>query len=251
MTVTLKVTVTLRGFRQEIYYLNNITTSLSPRQKLFGIIRPVTTKRTNEQWLTELEPDHPQYETAVADLSKILLRGLERGLLSQIRTSALEFDTQAEDFAKEAVLKVLAKRDTFAGRSKFTTWAHKIAISVALTELRRKRWQDSSLNSLTESDSGDYTPSFVADSAPTPENKTARTELLTYVQKLIQNDLTERQRTALVDSIIQGKTTNQIAQKLKMKPNAVYKLLHDARVRLKKSLARDGYTPSDILQVFD
>lgn len=211
----------------------------------------MTTKRTNEQWLSELIPGHPHYETAVADLSQILLRGLKRGLLSQVRTSALEFDTQAEDFAQEAVLKVLDKIDTFAGRSKFTTWAHKIAISVALTELRRKRWQDSSLNSLTESESGDYTPSFVADSAPTPENKTARNELLTYVQNLIENDLTERQRTALVNSIIQGKTTNQIAQELNMKPNAVYKLLHDARVRLKKSLARDGYTPNDILQVFD
>ena len=211
----------------------------------------MTIKRTNEQWLAELQPEHPQYETAVADLSNLLTKGLRRGLLSQVRTSALEFDTQAEDFAQEAVLKVLEKLYTFAGRSKFTTWAHKIAISVALTELRRKRWQDSSLNSLTETESGDYTPSFVADNAPTPEEKTARAEILTYVQQLIENDLTERQRTALVDSIVQGKTTNQIAKELKMKPNAVYKLLHDARVRLKKSLAKDGYTPSDILQVFD
>ena len=219
--------------------------------QVFGIIPDVTTKRTNDQWLAELQPQHPQYETAVADLSLLLTNGLRRGLLSQVRTSALEFDTQAEDFAQEAVLKVLEKLHTFAGRSKFTTWAHKIAISVALTELRRKRWQDSSLNSLTETDNGDYTPSFVADEAPTPENRTARAELLQYVQNLIENDLSERQRTALIDSIIQGKTTNQIAAKLEMKPNAVYKLLHDARVRLKKSLAQDGYTPSDILQVFD
>ncbi len=209
------------------------------------------TKRTNEQWLTELQSEHPQYETAVADLSKLLTNGLRRGLLSQVQTSALEFDTQAEDFAQEAVIKVLEKLDTFAGRSKFTTWAHKIAISFALTELRRKRWQDSSLHSLTESENGDYTPSFVADEAPTPEKRTARKELLTYVQNLIENDLTDRQRTALLDSIVQGKSTDQIAKKLDMKPNAVYKLLHDARVRLKKSLAQDGYTPSDILQVFD
>lgn len=210
-----------------------------------------TTKRTNEQWLAELQSEHPQYETAVADLSRLLTNGLRRGLLSQVKTAALEFDTQAEDFAQEAVLKVLENLETFAGRSKFTTWAHKIAISVALTELRRKRWQDSSLNSLTETDSGDYTPSFVADEAPTPENRTARAELLKYIQNLIENDLTERQRTALVDSVIKGKSTNQIAKQLDMKPNAVYKLLHDARLKLKKSLAQDGYTPGDILQVFD
>ena len=225
--------------------------SLPPTRKKTGIINYVTNKRTNEQWLAELQPEHPQYETAVADLSLLLTNGLKRGLLSQVKTSAPEFHTQAEDFAQEAVLKVLDKLDTFAGRSKFTTWAHKIAISVALTELRRKRWQDSSLNSLTETASGDYTPSYVADDAPTPETRTARAELLTYVQNLIENELTDRQRTALVDSVIRGKSTNQIANKLKMKPNAVYKLLHDARVKLKKRLAQDGYTPAEILQVFD
>ena len=71
------------------------------------------------------------------------------------------------------------------------------------------------------------------------------------MQNLIENELTDRQRTALVDSVIRGKSTNQIANKLKMKPNAVYKLLHDARVKLKKRLAQDGYTPAEILQVFD
>lgn len=212
----------------------------------------MTTKRTNEQWLAELQPEDPNYETAVSDLSTLLTNGLRRGLLARVKTPAPEFDTQAEDFAQEAVLKILEKLDTFAGRSQFTTWAHKIAISVALTELRRKRWQDSSLDGLTESDGGgDYTPSFVADEAPTPEHRTARVELLTYVQGLIENDLTDRQRTALVDSVIQGKTTNQIARNLDMKPNAVYKLLHDARMKLKKRLAQDGYTPGDILQAFD
>ncbi len=212
----------------------------------------MTTKRTNDQWLAELQSAHPNYDTAVSDLSTILTNGLRRGLLARVKTAAPEFHTQEEDFAQEAVLKILDKLDTFAGRSKFTTWAHKIAISVALTELRRKRWQDSSLNSLTESDGGgDYTPSFVADEAPTPENRTARTELLGYVQTLIENDLTERQRIALIDSVINGKSTNQIANNLEMKPNAVYKLLHDARVKLKKSLAKDGYTPGDILQVFN
>ncbi|NOH03849.1 MAG: hypothetical protein HND47_18735 [Chloroflexi bacterium] len=34
--------------------------------------------------------------------------------------------------------------DTFEGRSLFTTWVHKIAIRIALTELRRKRWRDAS-----------------------------------------------------------------------------------------------------------
>ncbi len=208
------------------------------------------TNRTNEQWLTELNADHPEHETAVSDLYTILVNGLQRGLLGRIKTSALEFDSLAEDFAQEALLKVIDKRHTFAGLSKFTTWAHKVAVSVALTELRRKRWQDNSLNSITETDSGDYTPSFMADKAPQPDNVAERTEMLSYVDTLIQQDLTEKQRTALVASIIDDKTTNEIAAMMDMKPNAVYKLLHDARVRLKKSVARDGLTPQEIIVIF-
>ena len=209
------------------------------------------TNRTNDQWLTELQPDHPNHETAVNDLYQILVNGLQRGLLNQVKTSALEFDSHAEDFAQDALLKILDKRDTFAGLSKFTTWAHKIAVSVALTELRRKRWQDNSLNSMTETETGDYTPSFIADSAPQPDNATERSEMLAYVDNIIQQDLTEKQRTALVAAIIEDKSTNEIASMMSMKPNAVYKLLHDARVRLKKSLERDGLTPKEILVIFE
>lgn len=209
------------------------------------------TTRTNEQWLAELQSDHPNHETAVSDLYQILVNGLQRGLLNQVQTSALEFDSLAEDFAQEALLKILEKLDTFAGLSKFTTWAHKIAVSVALTELRRKRWQDNSLNSMTETESGDYTPSFIADDAPRPDNITERTEMLSYVDSIIEEDLTEKQRTALVASIIEDKTTNEIAKMMDMKPNAVYKLLHDARVRVKKSLERDGLTPKEILVIFE
>ncbi len=209
------------------------------------------TTRTNEQWLAELQSDHPNHETAVSDLYQILVNGLQRGLLNQIQTSALEFDSLAEDFAQEALLKILEKLNTFAGLSKFTTWAHKIAVSVALTELRRKRWQDNSLNSMTETESGDYTPSFIADNAPQPDNVTERAEMLSYVDSIIEEDLTEKQRTALVASIIEDKTTNEIAKMMDMKPNAVYKLLHDARVRVKKSLERDGLTPKEILVIFE
>jgi len=207
-------------------------------------------ERTNEEWLVQLTPDHPQHQTAIADLRQILLRGLKRGLVNRVRTSALEFDGLAEDFTQEALLKILEKKDTFAGRSKFTTWAHKVAVSIALSELRRKRWQDNSLESMTASETGDYTPGFIADPAPQPENQTERRELLQQVRELINKDLTEKQRTALMAAIVEGKSTNDIARELEMKPNAVYKLLHDARVKLKKQLLVAGLTPVEVLASF-
>ncbi len=208
-------------------------------------------KRTNEQWLTELAESGPSREKALTDLHQVLLSGLKRGLLGQINTNAPEFETQAEDFVQEATLKILDKLDTFAGRSQFTTWAHKIAVSVALTELRRKRWQDNSLDGMLTTDEGEYTPKFIADKAPPPEKATEQAEMLAHVQRLIDEGLTDKQKMVLETAVIQGKSTNEVAQIMDMKPNAIYKLLHDARVRLKKELEAEGLTTTDILAVFE
>ncbi len=211
-------------------------------------------KRTNKEWLHQLgNPEGADFETAVADLRQILLNGLQRGLMRRVNTSALEFETLAEDFVQEALVKILDKLHTFAGRSQFTTWAHKITVSVALTELRRKRWQNHSLEELTQSDDGgDYTPSLIADkNVLQPENATERGEMIARVNRLIEYELTDKQRTAIVSAVIEGNSTQEVAAKMNMKPNAVYKLLHDARSRLKKILDREGLTPAEIIAVFE
>lgn len=208
-------------------------------------------KRTNEEWLEALRDASHAREAALADLHDILVSGLRRGLLNRVNTAAPEFETMAEDFVQEALLKILDNLDTFAGRSLFTTWAHKIAVSVALTELRRKRWQDKSLEGIVETESGIYTPGFTAHPDPEPENAAERAEMLAYVQRLIDEGLTERQRTVLTELVINGQSTTAVAAKMNMKPNAVYKLLHDARVRLKQHLADRGLTPADVIAVFE
>lgn len=207
--------------------------------------------RTNEQWLSDLQSSSPNYNEAIVDLRNILLNGLQRGLLGQVNTSAPEFETQAEDFVQEAILKILDKMHTFAGRSKFTTWAHKVAVSVALTELRRKRWQDKSLNGIVETDSGDFTPQFMADHKPSPEKLAEQAELMKQIEHIIANSLTDKQRQALVASTINGLSAAEVAKIMNMKPNAVYKLLHDARLRLKRILSEEGLTTEEVLAVFE
>jgi RNA polymerase sigma-70 factor, ECF subfamily len=101
-------------------------------------------ERTNEEWLQALTSTGSARVAALNDLRDVLVRGLRRGLLGRVNTSAPDFDALAEDFVQEALLKILDNLPTFAGRSKFTTWAHKITVHVALSELRRKRWQDAS-----------------------------------------------------------------------------------------------------------
>ena len=207
--------------------------------------------RTNEEWLADLKADGPSRQQALADLHDILLRGLRLGLLRRINTNAPEFETQAEDFVQEALLKILDNIDSFAGRSKFTTWAHKIASSVALTELRRKRWQDSSLDAIMETDDGIFTPSFAADPSPKPEKALAQAQMLRRVNQIINEDLTNKQRTALVASVIDGKSGAEVADMMDMKANAVYKLIYDARSKLKSQLEDEGLSPAEILAIFN
>ena len=208
------------------------------------------TERTNEEWLNALRLNGHSQEEALTDLRILLTRGLQRGLLGRVDTAAPEFETQAEDFVQEALLKILAKLDSFAGRSKFTTWAHKITVHVALSELRRKRWKDSSLEQLTERDNSEFTPSFTADPAPQPDNVAERHDILARINRIIEEDLTDKQRVVMQTAVIQGRTTQEVAQLMDMKPNAVYKLVHDARLRLRKRLEEENLPPSEVMAVF-
>ncbi len=182
------------------------------------------------------------------DLRTILMRGLRYGLISQVNTSGPEFEPLADDFIQEALLKILANLDTFRGNSKFTTWAHKITVRVALTELRRKRWQDRSLDDML-SDESPF--SFSApDDAPTPDMLAERSDLMRHLMQVIDEELTEKQRQAMVLVPINGMPVAEAAAHLGMNRNAFYKLLHDARLRLKKRLEKDGMDAADILASF-
>jgi len=209
-----------------------------------------TRTRTNEEWVEDLREPGPRRDAALDDLRLVLANGLHRGLIGQVDTSAPEFESLADDFVQEALLKVLDNLDTFAGRSLFTTWANKIALNIGLTELRRKRWRDSSLDQLTQTDDGEYTPSFVADPSPRPEDLTERRELMRYVNRLITEELTEKQRTALTAVVVQGKPLSEVAFQMNSNQNAIYKLVFDARQRLRRRMAEDGLTPEDVIATF-
>lgn len=204
--------------------------------------------RTNEEWLTDLTGANR--DQAIQDLHQLLVRGLRFTLSSQTRDNVEQL---AEDFAQEAVLKILDKLDSFRGESQFTTWAQKIAARVAFTELRRKRWQDSSLEELTQSRDGLtlFDSKILADSGPGPEELTTQQGMVNLVRRILQEELTERQREAMVAVMINGVPLEIAAEQLNTNRNALYKLLHDARLKMKQGLERENLTAQDVLSVFE
>ncbi|MBW7884610.1 MAG: sigma-70 family RNA polymerase sigma factor [Caldilineaceae bacterium] len=205
------------------------------------------TDRTNEQWITALQGQ--AREAALEDLRSLLLRGL-RGALAG--TSKV-VDADLEDFVQEALIKILGDLDSFRGKSRFATWAQKISVRVAYSELRRKRWQDWSLEGMasgTEGLSGELMAALLADSTVSPEQQAVRNMLLGIVRRTITEKLTERQRFALVMAVVHGVPMEEIARRMGTNRNALYKLLHDARSRLKQELLASGLQIDEILEAF-
>lgn len=191
--------------------------------------------RSNAEWLADLAAEGPALDGALRDLRPILLRALHVTLAPRVDRGA---DALADDLVQDALLQVRDRAGQFRGDARFTTWAQKVAVHLAFSELRRKRWEDVPLDAI------------VADppSAPEPaaDVTMANAEAAALVRSLIASELTERQSTAL-QAYLGGMPMEQIAEKLDTNRNALYKLLHDARLRLRKAFEARGLTPDDLL----
>src|SRR5262245_5322462 len=200
-------------------------------------------QRTNEAWLSDLRSNGLEREAALEDLRVIVQKGLPYALSRWLSPDQPQFSALIDEVTQETLLRVLDQLNTFEGRSLFTTWVHKIAIRIALTELRRKRWRDASLDELTENEDAPPPPGLLADPQASPETSAERKDMLERVRRILQEELTPKQREALTLLGLQDIPMDEAAKKMKTNRNALYKLLHDARLRLKKRLSLEELTP--------
>lgn len=192
--------------------------------------------RDNDTWLAELRA---QDESALVQLREILVRNLGRALSDHHRAD----EAFLEDVAQDAVLRILDRLDQFQGRSRFTTWSTTIAIRLAMTELRRRRWRDVSLDAVIAD--SNFDPTATIDDSTSPSGQLDRAAIFTALHDAIQSALTEKQRTALLAEL-KGMPQDEIARHLGSNRNAVYKLTHDARKKLKQHLQAAGYSAADV-----
>jgi RNA polymerase sigma-70 factor (ECF subfamily) len=208
--------------------------------------------RTNEEWLTDLKSEDERKALALADLRTIIAAGLPYALSKYLTPDNPQFQPLVEEVTQDTLLRVLDRLDSFEGRSRFTTWVHKIAVRIALTELRRRRWRDFSLDSLIEeNEERPSLKSLMIDPSPNPDTLTQQSDMMLRIGRLINEELTDKQRQAMVAAAIEGVPLEEIARRMNMNRNALYKLLHDARLRLKRRLASEGLTTDDVWAAFD
>jgi RNA polymerase sigma-70 factor (ECF subfamily) len=207
-------------------------------------------KRTNEEWIADLRAGGDRQAQALEDLRAIILRGLPYAIAGRIAPNSPESEALVEEVVQETLMRVLEYLDSFEGRSQFTTWAHKIAVRAALTELRRVRWREVPLPEMTMDDDMDTSYRELPDHQASPEDQVDQKEMMKRVNRIIMEELTEKQRKALM-ATMEGFPLEEAAQRLGMNRNALYKLMHDARLRLKKRLEKDGLSPQEVLSVFE
>lgn len=210
----------------------------------------MTSTRDNNMWLRNLRAGGAERDAALVDLRALLLRALPNGIAGWLSPQNPEFEPFIEDTAQETLLRVLNGLDTFEGRSQFTSWVYKISIRVALNELRRRKWRNVSLEGLMEDEADDSGPHQLSASEPGPETVVERADILQRVQQIAMEELTERQRVAMHAINMQGVPMGEVARRMGTNRNALYKLLHDARLRLKHRLEREGLPPKELLEMF-
>ena len=196
---------------------------------------------TDAELYKALGADGPERELAIVQLRELLVRGVSSSLIGRYGKPI-----SVEDVVQDALIKILSALDQFQGKSAFTTWAMTVAIRIGISDLRRRYHADQPLDAFN----GDKAEQFelIVSESSSPASTQAKQELLQVFQDLINHRLTDKQRV-VIRAYLSEFSSDGIANALGMNRNAVYKLLHDARMRLKDGLAAAGYSAEDVLSL--
>lgn len=207
--------------------------------------------RDNAAWLADLQGEAAERDDALADLNSLLVKRLPYGVSRYLSSSDPQFQALVEDTIQETLMRVINRLDSFEGRSQFTTWVYKIAIHIALNDLRLSRWRNVSLDALdTEAENPQPLLAYMASTDPSPETMSEQQDLMGFIMKLIGEELTSRQQAAIVAVSFQGVPMEEVARRLNTNRNALYKLIHDGRMRLKRRLEQEGLSPEELMTLF-
>jgi RNA polymerase sigma-70 factor (ECF subfamily) len=151
----------------------------------------------------------------------------------------VELDELAQEAADDAAVSVLRRLGDFRGESSFRTWAYKFALLEAAVKVRRRAWRDREVTLEPEN------WERLAHAGPGPDDDAESAELFEAVREGIRTALTPRQRQVLVAVVLEGVPIDVLAERLDSNRNALYKMLHDARRRLREHVAAAGFSEAN------
>jgi RNA polymerase sigma-70 factor, ECF subfamily len=211
------------------------------RTESSAVALPPELDAESRSWIDGLRATGTEHARALERLHDLLLRAAyaearRRGhLYPQI--GGTELDDLCRQAADDSVVAVTAKLDGYRGASRFTTWAYAFAIFEISTKLRRHAWRRGRIPTADD----DATWDRLAESAGSAQTKAESAELLRALRRAIAEELTPRQRQVFVAVALNDVEIDVVAGQLDSTRGAVYKVLHDARAKLRGRLEREGH----------
>ena len=191
------------------------------------------------EWVRTLSSFGAEREAALARLHELLLRIARREThrrSSQLRVTGPELDDLAYQAAADALLGITGKLGQFRGESRFTSWAYKFVIFEVSTKIGRHFWRNPSVP--LDAEDWDRLPDRLG---PQPAQESERRELTDALRHAVDNELTQRQRQVFVAIVLNGVPLDALVAELGSTRGAIYKIMFDARRKLRAILAANGY----------
>lgn len=198
-----------------------------------------STSADSQRWLCVLRADSPEREQGVAELHGLLLRAARAELQrrsGRLQVTGPELDDLAHQAAADALLAILTKIGEFRGESRFTTWAYKFVILEVSTKLGRHFWRAPTV-ALQPQDWQRLPERFGLDAS---EHSEAR-DLIDALRRAIEEVLTPHQRRVFVAIVVHSVPVDALVTELGSNRNSIYKVMFDARGKLRAALAANGY----------
>lgn len=142
----------------------------------------------------------------------------------------------ARDAAADAVLAILRKLDEFRGDSKFTTWVYKFVVLEVSHNLAR-HYRRSAPVLLPEPAAWER---FEQRMGLDPALNAEAGELAGALRRAVST-LTPRQREIFVEIVVHEVPLDAVVDRRKTNRNAIYKVVFDARRKIRAALVADGY----------
>lgn len=192
-------------------------------------------------WTRDLSATGAGRDAALVRLHDLLLRaahseaGRRRSLYPEI--AGAELDDICRQAADDAVVAVTRKLDTYRGASRFTTWAYGFVVFEVSVKLRRHAWRGGTIPTADD----DATWDRLAARGTSAQARVESGELLDPLRRAVQQELSPRQREVFVAVALNDVQIDVVAGQLDSTRGAVYKVLYDARRKLRLRLEREGH----------
>jgi RNA polymerase sigma-70 factor, ECF subfamily len=147
-----------------------------------------------------------------------------------------ELTDVAHQAADDAMLAILAKLADFRGESRFITWAYRFVILEVSSKLGRHYWRNPPV--MLDAAQWERLPDRLGID---PARHAESAGILAEVRRVVDDELTAHQRRVFVAIVVDGIPLDALAARLSLQRNAIYKVIFDARRKIRRALVANGY----------